>query len=89
MTWQFPAPSCSPDRSPARGEVRILDGRIEAVVIGESPGGAAAVIEAGDAYVLPGAVDAHVHCLSDPHEGIEAATRGRRRRGHHDRGHAL
>jgi len=64
-----------PDRPPARGEVRISAGRIDSVVSGPSSGPASRVIDAGDAYVLPGAVDAHVHCLSNPGEGIEAATR--------------
>ena len=35
---------------------------------------AARQIDASGSLVLPGAVDAHVHCLSDPTEGITAAT---------------
>lgn len=35
---------------------------------------ARAHIDVGDAYLLPGMVDAHVHCLSNPGEGIAAAT---------------
>jgi allantoinase len=63
------------DRPPAHGQVRVSGGRIEAVVAGASSGPAERVIDVEDAYVLPGAVDAHVHCLSNPGEGIEAATR--------------
>ncbi len=63
------------DRAPARGQVRVSAGRIDAVVEGPGTGPAERVIDAGEAYVMAGAVDAHVHCLSNPAEGIEAATR--------------
>lgn len=58
-----------------RGEVRITDGRIVEVL--EEAGDAPHTerIDAGSAYVLPGVIDPHVHSLSDPREGIEAATR--------------
>lgn len=58
-----------------RGEVRITAGKIIAVVEGGGVTPARQRLDVGDAYVLPGAVDAHVHCLSNPGEGIEAATR--------------
>ena len=32
------------------------------------------VVDVGHCLVMPGAVDGHVHCLSDPTEGITAAT---------------
>jgi allantoinase len=58
-----------------RGEVRIHEGRIVEVREAPSQAGAGERIDVGDAYVLPGVIDAHVHSLSDPREGIEAATR--------------
>ena len=64
-----------PDGLVTPGEIRVTGGRIDAVVAGSSSETAARVIDAGDAFVLAGAVDAHVHCLSNPGEGIEAATR--------------
>lgn len=57
-----------------RGEVLIDDEQIVAVT---TDIGAAAVPrreDFGEALVLPGMVDAHVHCLSDSGEGIVAAT---------------
>lgn len=33
------------------------------------------ILDVGSAYVLPGAIDAHVHSYSNPYEGLEAATR--------------
>jgi len=63
-----------------RGQVRAADGVITAVESddGRSPAGTPGphgVIDAGESYIIPGAVDAHVHCLSSSHEGIEATTR--------------
>ncbi len=59
--------------------VRVTGGSIAEVVAVDGGGadvaGAATVLNVGDAYVLPGAVDAHVHCLSSTAEGVEAATR--------------
>lgn len=58
-----------------RGEVRVRDGRVLAVRETPSDAPAAERVDAGGAYVLPGVVDPHVHCLSHAGEGIEAATR--------------
>lgn len=62
------------DGTPFRGEVVIEDGRI--VEVTEAVG--AADVERrddyGTAFVLPGVIDSHVHCLSDGSEGITAAT---------------
>ena len=60
---------------PYRGEVRIAGGRIESVGPDIADAGSTRRIDVGAAYLLPGLVDCHVHCLSDPGEGIEAATR--------------
>jgi allantoinase len=62
------------------GEVWIDGERILAVHEGptavEGTAAAAATrIDVGDAFVLPGAVDAHVHSLSHHGEGVRAATR--------------
>ena len=62
-----------------RGEVRIAGETILTVRELDANGegaaaGTAEVIDVGDAFVLPGAVDAHVHSLSHHGEGIDAAT---------------
>jgi allantoinase len=58
------------------GEVRIRAGVIAAVSVGSvSDAPAEQRIDVGDAYVLPGLIDCHVHCLSHPGEGVAAATR--------------
>lgn len=58
----------------ARGEVRIAGDRIVEVTseVGGRP--ARQRIDVGAAFVLPGLVDAHVHCLSHAGEGVAAAT---------------
>ncbi len=59
-----------------RGEVRVRDGVIASVSSGSvSDAPAEQRIDVGDAYVLPGLIDCHVHCLSHPGEGVAAATR--------------
>lgn len=63
-----------------RGEVWVAGERICAVREVTAPGEASAStgarrIDVGDDFVLPGAVDAHVHCLSHSGEGVAAATR--------------
>lgn len=63
-------------RPAVRGEIRVRDGVIVSVAAGSgSDAPAAERIDVGDAYLLPGAIDCHVHCLSDPGEGVTAATR--------------
>lgn len=58
-----------------RGEVRIKGGRIVEVLPEAGVAPHRERIDAGGGYVLPGVIDPHVHALSDPREGIEAATR--------------
>jgi allantoinase len=68
------------DGSWGPGEVWITGERILAVheepVVAEGTAGAAARrFDLGEAFLLPGAVDAHVHSLSHHGEGVRAATR--------------
>lgn len=59
-----------------RGQVWINGERFAALVVGEldqAPAGVR-VHDVGQSYLLPGAVDAHVHSLSHQGEGIAAAT---------------
>ena len=53
------------------GETVLSIGEIPAQ---EQDSHAVRIIDVGDSYVLPGAVDAHVHSLSHEHEGIAAST---------------
>lgn len=55
-------------------DVLVADGRIVAIA---APGAVPArrTLDAGEAYLVPGMVDAHVHSLSHHGEGIAAATR--------------
>src|SRR5579872_6247832 len=63
-----------PGMASRRGCATIRDGRIAG--IGEAPPSAGeGVLDFGDALVLPGAVDVHVHTRSAPEEGIERCTR--------------
>jgi allantoinase len=57
------------------GEVRIDGPTIVSVTPGRSHAPADRVIDAGDAYLFPGAIDAHVHCLSEVAEGVATTTR--------------
>jgi len=57
------------------GEVAVTAGRIEHVVAGTTRTLAQRRIDAGDALLLPGMVDAHVHSRSHLAEGITASTR--------------
>ena len=59
---------------PRAGTVLVERGRVLAVVEPGTPFLARRHLDVGGALVLPGAVDAHVHCLSNPHEGVERAT---------------
>jgi allantoinase len=63
-------PGC---KEPVRGWLGIRDGRIE--VVSRTPLEGREVLDAGSAWVLPGFVDAHVHCRSAEEEGITATTR--------------
>jgi len=57
------------------GHVHVAAGRIAAVVEGAGEySGPAALIDAGASFVLPGAVDAHVHSYSHAGEGLLAST---------------
>lgn len=60
-----------------RGEVRIANERVLAVDKVSSDHERSyepRIIDVGEAYVLPGAIDAHVHSLSHQNEGIAAST---------------
>jgi allantoinase len=57
-----------------RGHVSISGGVIVGVGAGDGPL-ASQRLDVGESWILPGIVDAHVHCLSHPGEGVEAATR--------------
>jgi allantoinase len=56
-----------------RAAITIRDGRIES--IGGVTGGPPAAHDYGDALLLPGAIDVHVHTRSYADEGIERCTR--------------
>jgi allantoinase len=66
-----------PGKEPFRGWVAFSEGRVESVGVGEPAPGErqGGVLDFGDALVLPGAVDVHVHTRSAAEEGIEACTR--------------
>jgi allantoinase len=64
-----------PGREPARGAVAVVGRRIAALADGDAPLEAVEELDAGEALVLPGVVDVHVHTRSAAEEGIEAATR--------------
>jgi allantoinase len=64
-----------PGREPARGQVGVADGRVAAVGGADLALPALRELDFGDALVLPGAVDVHVHTGSAPEEGIAACTR--------------
>ncbi len=59
-----------PDGTSTRAGLTFDDGRIQRV--GDVPGGS---LDFGEALLLPGAVDVHVHTRSSPSEGIERCTR--------------
>ncbi len=64
-----------PGQPPTSGSVAVVDGTVAAVVLGDAKLDAEITIDAGDALVLPGVVDVHVHMRSAAEEGIERATR--------------
>ncbi|MCI9888709.1 dihydroorotase family protein [Micrococcales bacterium 31B] len=60
------------------GSVWVADQKIACVTMGrpsERELGSVRHIDVGEAFVLPGAIDAHVHCYSHEGEGMLAATR--------------
>lgn len=56
------------------GEILVTGGKIVAIGV-PGAGQARRRIDTGSCYLLPGMVDAHVHCLSHTGEGVAAATR--------------
>ncbi len=66
------------DGSYGPGTVWIEDGRVSTVTEGRPSASeldGRRVVDVGESFVLPGAVDAHVHCYSALEEGMAAATR--------------
>lgn len=66
-----------PEAGWVRGAVSVRDGKVAKIAYGPAADELSAhqTIDVGDDFVLPGAVDAHVHSYSHPGEGIEASTR--------------
>jgi allantoinase len=64
-----------PGREAAPGAIGIRAGRVAAVTERSAALTALREVDAGDALVLPGVVDSHVHTRSAPQEGIETASR--------------
>ncbi|MGH3659797.1 MAG: hypothetical protein ACRDUA_24405, partial [Micromonosporaceae bacterium] len=64
----------TPEGDYRRGAVAITGGTITDVVPGEPGRIDGRHVDAGDSYVLPGAVDAHVHSYSHTGEGLRAST---------------
>jgi allantoinase len=62
-------------REPAPGQVGVADGKIAAVAGPAVSLPTARELDCGDALLLPGAVDVHVHTGSAAEEGIAACTR--------------
>lgn len=64
-----------PDRILAGGALGVADGRIIAIYAPGSAPEAPRTAGGEGLLVLPGAIDAHVHCYSEPAEGFRGATR--------------
>jgi allantoinase len=64
-----------PGMAPRRAVATIRDGRIAALARAGAGVAGDDLLDYGDALVLPGAVDVHVHTRSAPEEGIERCTR--------------
>jgi allantoinase len=64
-----------PGREPSRAALAVRDGSVAAVATADAPLATQRELDVGDALVLPGAVDVHVHTRSAAQEGIGAATR--------------
>lgn len=64
-----------PDRVLEDGVIAAMEGHIALVGTGSGPWPSARrSLDVGPCYVLPGAVDAHVHARSDPAEGLTRCT---------------
>ena len=63
------------DAEPALAQVAVAGGRIAAVAGLRAPLRGRREIDCGDALLLPGVVDVHVHTSSSAEEGIAACTR--------------
>jgi allantoinase len=59
----------------APGAVAIADGRIADILPESEAPEARQVLDHHGSWILPGAIDAHVHCFSSPQEGFTNATR--------------
>ncbi len=57
------------------GAVAVVDGRIDQVLAKAERAEATERIAAPGCWILPGAIDPHVHCFSSPTEGFANATR--------------
>jgi len=64
-----------PGCEPAPGQLGLADGMIAAVAGPEPALAGTRLLDCGDALVLPGVVDVHVHTSSAAEEGIAACTR--------------
>ncbi|NGQ93946.1 dihydroorotase family protein [Brevibacillus sp. SYP-B805] len=64
-----------PDEIVYGAAIAISDGKIKEILRENEPVSAAKTIDAGDCYILPGAIDAHVHCYSSLEEGFATASR--------------
>jgi allantoinase len=64
-----------PGREPAPGQLGIAEGRIATVAAPDEELHAAREIDCGEALLLPGVGDVHVHTSSTADEGIAACTR--------------
>lgn len=64
-----------PDEVLTAGAVGIVDGRIAGIYQEDAIPAHQSALDAKGQYVLPGIIDAHVHCYSTPNEGFTAATR--------------
>jgi allantoinase len=64
-----------PGREPAPGQLGVAEGRIAALAAPGEELHASRELDCGDALVLPGVVDVHVHTSSAANEGIATCTR--------------
>ena len=64
-----------PGREPALGQVGLANGQVAAVAGRDMSLPARRELDCGDALVLPGVVDVHVHTSSAAEEGVAACTR--------------